>query len=87
MRVDLITEADDDFSIGVYLDDGTEVGRYAVVDNPAVEAEEMRSMLSRVVNEMREKCIDAAEDWSSKRDLLYTTERIMAVPTFGPRKP
>ena len=43
-----------DESLGVYLDDGTEVGRYTIVDN----AEEEREMLERMIK----RCIEEAAE-------------------------
>ena len=42
---------EDDPVIAVYLDDGTEVGRYCIADDPRAEAAEMRKMLRAVAKE------------------------------------
>lgn len=50
----------DDCSLGVYLDDGTEVGRYAIADDPERE----RQMLEDMIN----KCCDEAVQKAQQND-------------------
>jgi len=42
---------DDEATIGVYLDDGTEVGRYCIVDNPEQERAMLEKMIRKCVKE------------------------------------
>lgn len=53
MRVTIDGDWDDDQSLGVYLDDGTEVGRYCIVDNPEQERTLLEMMLLAVIAEAK----------------------------------
>lgn len=45
----------EDCSLGVYLDDGTEVGRYCVVEDPEAERQELETMIKKCCEEAVQK--------------------------------
>lgn len=42
-------------SLGVYLDDGTEIGRYTVVEDPEAERKELETMITKCCEEAVQK--------------------------------
>jgi hypothetical protein len=63
MKVKIETEPDDDYSLAVYLDNGEEIGRYCIAEDPHEEARELRKTLALAAGEAIAAEREAVAKW------------------------